>query len=136
MILEYDLRPSRGLREDLKHIQMGLAVVIHQTPEVLRVVRKASLMDPVTKNETPPSLVVVEFLRTKDGLWDDDIEIGGVRYATRSGVKVRGHYPITCPMLMSHDLGSIYERFLSKPRNIDLPHVRRLAHNRIKKYLS
>ena len=136
MILEYDLRPPLGLREDLKHIGMGLSVVLFQSRDVLRVVRYCALADPSTGFQTKPGLCVVEFLRSRDPMWDDDISIGGVRYSTRSGVKVCVFFPEDGDAKTRViDLKGVYDKFLNKPRNIDRPQVRALVRNRIRKYL-
>ena len=134
-ILEYDLRPTLGHRADLRHLIQGLAVVLHQTPDVLRVVRLCKLIQP-GGIETPPGMVVAEFLRSIDGQYDDDILSGGVRYATRSGVKLVAHYEDAGPITLAHDLNDVYHRFLNVPRVVDRPEVRQLIRNRITKYLS
>jgi len=128
-MLEYDLRHHRSLKEDLANLKNGLGVVLFRTPNVLRVLSWGV-------GPQPPGLFVVDFRRVDGGLSDEDIAIHGIRYSTNSGIRVRGIYPYQNDLILMRDMGCVYEKFLSKPRNKDRLEVRRMVHNRIRKYLS
>ncbi len=133
-ILEHDLRRHNGPVTDLHNIIEGRAVVLHLAREVLRVLRWCRLKMP-NGQETQPGFVVVEFLRSRDAMWDDDIHFRGVRYATRSGVVIRAYVPDPGPLQRAVAIEDLYREFLFVPRNQDRPEVKKLVRNRVEKYL-
>ena len=134
MPTERDIRRHKSIGLDLRNLANEKGIILCQTPELLRVVFWGQSPRRLPDGKRPFGFVVADHLPVRGGMSDFDIVVGGVRYGTRGGVRMKGFHLDQGPERRSNVLGCVYRRYLKD--DIKGREVKRMLKNRITEYLS